>query len=323
MASSLNIKDPQDFAVALLGALGAPDTKQNVEDVTAWVTSEGGNWHNTAKYNPLDTTEQEPGSVSYDTGAAVPGIQAYTSWSEGLEATVQTLQDSDPSYGYQAILDAIDGDEGWDALVAALKGSSWDGANHYAGNSVINDQYNPATQTSTPSTGDNNPDSGLYATGASNITSTDTTANSPSKTPGAKTLKGFAGILQTLDGWYNPAKPGVVSSISSLGFSDIEYTTILIFVRATSAILSVGLVWIGLQTMLHGSTDGAGGGGSPQNVLEFVNNSQQRNAAIAQSRTNSELSERRLRVQESEAARKAAKPKVKVKLVERGQLINE
>lgn len=281
MSSNLNIKNPQDFAVALLGELGAPDTKQNVTDVTAWVESEGGNWNNTAKYNPLDTTYQEPGSVSYDTGAAVPGIQAYTSWQEGLDATVKTLEDSNPAYGYQAITTAIDDNEGWNALVDALKASSWDGSGHYAGSKSILDTTNdqPTGKATTPSTGGANPDSGLYATGQAAANSTDAAANDPSKNDTGKSYGGFAGVLQQLNGWYNPKAPGVVSSVTSLGLADVEYASLMIFVRATSAILSLGVLFIGVRTMLGGSTSG-GGGGSPSNVLEFVNNQKAQNARI-------------------------------------------
>jgi hypothetical protein len=283
MASStkLNIKNPQDFAVALLGELGAPDTKQNVTDVTAWVESEGGNWNNTASFNPLDTTLPEPGSKSFDPNASNPDIQAYTSWAEGLEATVSTLEDSNPAYGYQAIIDAIDGDKGWNALVNALKASSWDGSTHYAGSDFIKDTNTdtPTGKADTPSTGGANPDSGLYATGQAAADSTDSAANDPSKSDTGKSFGGFAGVLQQLNGWYNPKTPGVVSSITSLGLADVEYASIMIFVRATSAILSLGVILIGVRTILGGSQSG-GGGGSPSNVLEFVNAQKAQNARI-------------------------------------------
>lgn len=84
---------PRSWAVSLLHAIGAPDTQANVESIVGWEAAEGGNWNNTAAYNPLNTTQQEPGSSTMNS----VGVQSYTSWSEGLNATVQTLQNG--NYG--------------------------------------------------------------------------------------------------------------------------------------------------------------------------------------------------------------------------------
>jgi hypothetical protein len=91
---------PTTFAKALLSALGAPATSANVASLTAWEAREGGNFNNTAKYNPINTERVEPGSTDYKPGGAV---QAYTSWSQGLQATVATLQQSQ----YVAIVTAL------------------------------------------------------------------------------------------------------------------------------------------------------------------------------------------------------------------------
>jgi hypothetical protein len=93
---------PQSFAQALLQSLGKPISSQNVAAIVAWEKQEGGNWNNPAKYNPLNTTQQEPGSITL-TGSAQGHIQAYTSWQQGLDATVATLHNGD----YQPILDAL------------------------------------------------------------------------------------------------------------------------------------------------------------------------------------------------------------------------
>jgi hypothetical protein len=57
---------------------------------------EGGNWNNTARYNPLNTTLQESGSTTMAGGssAGADGVQAYTSWTQGVQATVDTLRSS-------------------------------------------------------------------------------------------------------------------------------------------------------------------------------------------------------------------------------------
>src|SRR5262249_2216526 len=84
---------PQSWEVSLLQALGMPVTKANVQSVVSWEAAEGGNWQNTATYNPLNTTQAEPGSAPMNS----VGVQAYDSWSSGLQATVATLHNG--SYG--------------------------------------------------------------------------------------------------------------------------------------------------------------------------------------------------------------------------------
>ncbi len=79
---------PRDFAVALLRAIGAPQSANAVTSVIAWERLEGGHYHNAARYNPLNTSQGMPGS--YNPGFAA-GVQAYVSWSQGIEATAKTL----------------------------------------------------------------------------------------------------------------------------------------------------------------------------------------------------------------------------------------
>ena len=83
-----NINSPTGFADALLQALGAPTSAANVASIVHWEALEGGNWHNSAKFNPLNTTMHESGSTSMN-GV---GVQSYTSWAEGVKATVDTLK---------------------------------------------------------------------------------------------------------------------------------------------------------------------------------------------------------------------------------------
>lgn len=83
-----SINNTSDFAKALLGALGDPTTPANIASIVAWENREGGNWHNSAKYNPLNTTQKEPGSGMTGTQG---DIGVYTSWAQGVLATAQTL----------------------------------------------------------------------------------------------------------------------------------------------------------------------------------------------------------------------------------------
>lgn len=93
------ISTPAEWAAAQLTYMGLPTSASNLAFLTGWYTAEGGNWHNTATYNPLNTTLQLPGSSAIAGNSA--GVQAYTSWGQGLQATASTLQ------GYPAIYSAL------------------------------------------------------------------------------------------------------------------------------------------------------------------------------------------------------------------------
>lgn len=84
-----SINNPTDFANALLSALGFPVTGADVTTLVFWENHEGGNWHNDARYNPLNTTQPEPGSGVTGTQG---DIGVYLSWDQGIEATVTTLR---------------------------------------------------------------------------------------------------------------------------------------------------------------------------------------------------------------------------------------
>jgi len=126
--------DQGGFASMLLGALGAPATQQNVADLTMWENMEGGNWNNTATYNPLNTSYQLNGSVNYNTRKAGSGVQAYSSWQQGLAATVATLTGANAgSRGYTNIVSALRaGASSQGDFLKLLQASSWD-AGHYSG----------------------------------------------------------------------------------------------------------------------------------------------------------------------------------------------
>lgn len=81
------------FAEQVLERLGIKPTQANVTKFMAWEQQEGGNWHNAAKYNPLNTTLPKPGAGN--TGSQ-GNIKVYTSWAQGVEATAQTL--ASPAY---------------------------------------------------------------------------------------------------------------------------------------------------------------------------------------------------------------------------------
>jgi hypothetical protein len=84
-----NINNRTDFANALLTAMSDPTSAANVSSIVAWEVAEGGNWNNSAKFNPLNTTMPESGSSNI--ASAEGHIQAYSSWESGVTATAATI----------------------------------------------------------------------------------------------------------------------------------------------------------------------------------------------------------------------------------------
>ena len=105
-------------AVALLTSGGWPRTACNISAITAWENAEGGNWANSARFNPLDTTEPEPGSYPMNR----VGVQAYTSWAEGFRATFTTLANGN----YGGILATLAAGYRAQAVAAAVADSPWE-----------------------------------------------------------------------------------------------------------------------------------------------------------------------------------------------------
>lgn len=111
------INGPADFAIALLRTLGAPLTPSNVEALVRWQHLEGGAWNNVAQFNPINTSMRMPGSHSIN-GA---GVQAYTSWTEGLTATMATLNNG----MYRGIVAALRAGTSAQAVYSAIASSPW------------------------------------------------------------------------------------------------------------------------------------------------------------------------------------------------------
>jgi hypothetical protein len=108
---------PTSWAAALLAKLGVPVTSANVSAITAWETAEGGNWHNSDRYNPLNTTQPAAGAIATNSA----GVKAYTSWDQGLQATVATLRNGH----YGGILSALARGTSADDVVSAVLASPW------------------------------------------------------------------------------------------------------------------------------------------------------------------------------------------------------
>jgi len=109
--------EKQKVAFDILTALGIKPAVPSVTKLVAWFNQEGGNWNNSARYNPLNTTYALPGAGN--TGSQ-GNIKVYTSWKQGIEATVKTLR----APAYTGILSTLAG--GTPAqFEAAVNSSPW------------------------------------------------------------------------------------------------------------------------------------------------------------------------------------------------------
>ena len=113
--------DQKGWAAQFLKDVNAPITDSNLTAVTRWMAQEGGNWNNTAKYNPLNTTQTEPGSSPMNNLGNGIGVQAYTSWDQGLQATVATIENG----RYGGILAALQSGDNPQAVYDAIVSSPW------------------------------------------------------------------------------------------------------------------------------------------------------------------------------------------------------
>lgn len=75
-----------EFAIDVLKGLGEPVTPSNVDFILAWAKREGGG----GAWNPLNTTLKHGTSTPLAGNSA--GVQNYSSFQDGVAATIQTLQ---------------------------------------------------------------------------------------------------------------------------------------------------------------------------------------------------------------------------------------
>lgn len=106
------------FAKELLQGLGIKPTTNDISDMVRWEDEEGGNFHNDASFNPLNTTMAEPG---YHTVGTQGNIGAYENWEQGLKATLATLAGS----RYSGIINALRNNAGLDQFESAVSSSPW------------------------------------------------------------------------------------------------------------------------------------------------------------------------------------------------------
>jgi hypothetical protein len=114
----------QKWAKDVLKQVGVPVTSENLDAMTTWMRFEGGGGgkatgigKNAANYNPLNTTQGAPGATSMNS----VGVKSYLSREQGIEATVQTLENG----RYGGILDALKQGNDASAVLAAVSKSPW------------------------------------------------------------------------------------------------------------------------------------------------------------------------------------------------------
>lgn len=107
---------PEAWAIALLTAMKKPVTYENVKAVTGWANAEGGHWHNQNLYNPLNTSEKTARSTHGSNG-----ISIFTSWKEGIEGTIKTLENGK----YPGILSALSNGKDSAGVAGAIEQSPW------------------------------------------------------------------------------------------------------------------------------------------------------------------------------------------------------
>jgi hypothetical protein len=148
-AGTTQINSSADWARAVLAAGNYPATPGNLRFLEAWADAEGGNWHNTAHYNVLGTSVTAPGSTQFNSD----GVQSYTSWDQGIGATVQMFKQDNMS-AINAALRAGNADQVVQQPGSALQQqltSAWDpgGGSAYI-NSITDNLANPTILTGTP-----------------------------------------------------------------------------------------------------------------------------------------------------------------------------
>ncbi len=115
-----SVANTPSWVVGVLNGIGAPLTAQNVRALELWAGSEG----TSARYNPLATTlgSQASGvTIAGSTDFNSVGVQNYPNESTGVNATVQTLKQSNFAQIRNSLVNAQDASN----TVAAINASNW------------------------------------------------------------------------------------------------------------------------------------------------------------------------------------------------------
>jgi hypothetical protein len=213
------------WADLFLTDLGDQPNAQSEADVVEWEAGEGGAGpqfgvpNNIASYNPLNTTQPEPGSVG--TPGNNPPVQAYTSWGQGLAATVATLQQGQK--GYSQILADLSSGAPLGTFGADVDTSAWgthDLPTSATGPESVNAATSPASSSSSSAS------SATPTTAQAELTSATTTST------------GASGLLGSiLGGLFGTAEASIL---------DVALTLVLVAG-------GIGLIILGLSRLFPSS----------------------------------------------------------------------
>jgi len=266
------IRNPTEWADAFLKALGAKITPTNQAEVVGWEAAEGGNWENSARYNPLNTTEVTPTSHS-----VITGVQAYQSWAAGLTATLRAIHQST----YTAIVNDLKNSAPYVTFAASVGNSPW-ASSHYGtppGSNLLKDIGAPYT--------------------VSKLSSADATLTSTTKP--LPRQKGFGGVLETI---YFAMSPTATPSLASNGSIAGAIRNGLMEIGTRGIFATLGLAMIGVGAYMTVGKIGANPVSAIQSAqrirqgrqrIENVRNAQ----AIAQQRITAALTTTQQRVNAS------------------------
>jgi hypothetical protein len=109
------------FWQALLADMGAPASQANLDSLDAWLPHEEP-WPSLAAWNPLDSTQPEPGSWVFNS----VGVQNYPDASEGAQADAVTLENGN----YPMIVAALRSGSGVCGPSFAAEFSTWSGGGY-------------------------------------------------------------------------------------------------------------------------------------------------------------------------------------------------
>lgn len=105
------------FALNVLKGLGIAPNAENTRAMLAWINAEGGNWNNSRHYNPLNTTQRAAGATY---GGQQGNIASYQNWQQGLQATLETINNG----RYGSIIQALKHGSAKD-IARAVVNSPW------------------------------------------------------------------------------------------------------------------------------------------------------------------------------------------------------
>jgi hypothetical protein len=112
----------RQFGAAVMARIAAPTTSVNLDAFAAWAGGE----NTCARFNPLATTQPEPGATPFNNLGGGSHVWNYPNFSVGVQGTTTALTNG----LYQPVIVAFQASAGVDAVTAAVARSPW-GTKHF------------------------------------------------------------------------------------------------------------------------------------------------------------------------------------------------